>query len=554
MARKGKGRPSAFMFELRDSSAGPTPPRRPPPPQRHAPPPAAHSSPPPDPPRLDHGSFCQRIDLGSVCALVPHLPPRAVRAHCARELEAGRSVDAVVDHLLSLRLDDDSLPSPLPSLPLPSPPLPSPPLPPLPRPEAPWLARLPDEIAALLLEQLPLADVGRLGKASGACRAFTARWLAALPACRVGRPTRGWRDERVLALLRATSGARALHVAGKDVPHFRAFARLAELPVCARLEELRLSHCAHLQPHHLPLLCSRCPRLTTLEISACPALSDASLIVLGRLPKLRHLTLSRMAQLAAPSLQKLVRRCVSLDSADFSYSGEGFISECSPATGGARRGARGRRPPQGQRPASVAPQARGASPTPEESYALAAVDVEEWGEDDDDDEVDAWEGSQRCGWEPLNVARLWVRGWSSLSHLELMAADRLENLNVGDCKQLLSLRLDAPRLTRLTAHTCVLLVTIELRCPSLTHLLLCQCKRLQLLQLACAVPLEHVNLHSCRELGAPALSALLQSSGSAVRTLDLTGAIGTEEASEELLWKWCPSLRQLDASGRARKY
>jgi hypothetical protein len=36
------------------------------------------------------------------------------------------------------------------------------------------------------------------------------------------------------------------------------------------------------------------------------------------------------------------------------------------------------------------------------------------------------------------------------------------------------------------------------------------CKRLQLLHFSCAAPLSVLNLHSCRQLGVPALWALLQ--------------------------------------------
>ena len=90
---------------------------------------------------------------------------------------------------------------------------------------------------------------------------------------------------------------------------------------------------------------------------------------------------------------------------------------------------------------------------------------------------------------------------------------RLESLNASECKQLLSLRLRAPQLTRLTATGCGLLATVVLACPRRTHLVLNLCKRLQLLQLECAAPLAHLNLHSCRELGVPALQAALRSSG-----------------------------------------
>lgn len=108
------------------------------------------------------------------------------------------------------------------------------------------------------------------------------------------------------------------------------------------------------------------------------------------------------------------------------------------------------------------------------------------------------------------LCSLSLRGWSSVTHLELSAADHLESLNLGSCVQLLSLKLSTPRLARLSASSCLLLVTAELECESLTHLVLNLCKRLQLLHFSCAAPLSVLNLHSCRQLGVPALWALLQ--------------------------------------------
>ena len=159
----------------------------------------------------------------------------------------------------------------------------------------------------------------------------------------------------------------------------------------------------------------------------------------------------------------LVRRCTALEAADFSHSGEGYArltqsTDAEEAEGSAAR--RSRRPPQHQRPPSVGSLAgalgSGAygGAVEDDGAGGAAVEREEarnaeeaaWSEEA------AWVGSLRCGWEPLQLRRLSVRGWSRISQLELTAAERLVALNLGDCKQLLSLRLATPLLEQLTAY------------------------------------------------------------------------------------------------------
>jgi len=139
----------------------------------------------------------------------------------------------------------------------------------------------------------------------------------------------------------------------------------------------------------------------------------------------------------------------------------------------------------------------------------------------------------RCGWEPLQLTSLSLRGWSAITHLELSAAERLQALQLGECKQLISLKLSTSSLTRLSAAACTLLLTVELSCPSLRQLALNLCKRLQLLHLACPSPLEVLTLHSCREFGVPALSAVLQVCGQTLTHLDLNGALSTEDLTPD---------------------
>lgn len=153
---KGKRRPSSFRFELHDSTQRPlpslVPPRQPPPPPRAR-------------------DEWDRVELLSVCELLPSLAPLTVARVLARERQAGSSVEAAIDGLLSLQVRDSS-PQPEQS-------------PPSTltqgearTDEAPWLARLPDEILGMLWEQLSLLTVGKLRMVCKACHSLTTRWLA----------------------------------------------------------------------------------------------------------------------------------------------------------------------------------------------------------------------------------------------------------------------------------------------------------------------------------------------------------------------------------------
>mmetsp|Transcript_7868 Transcript_7868/g.17611 ORF Transcript_7868/g.17611 Transcript_7868/m.17611 type:complete len:295 (-) Transcript_7868:1125-2009(-) len=201
--------------------------------------------------------------------------------------------------------------------------------------DAPLLARLPDEIASIMFEQVGLVAVGRLGLACRACRAFSKRWLMQLELVRLDARARQWSDRRVLSLLSVTGGARALMLEGKHLPNFSSFSRLSELAICPRLEQLKLTDCLNLQPQHLPLLCGRCCRLSHLDLSGCAFLTDACLVVLASLHQLSSLHLTRCAQLSAASLQRVARRCPSLEHVDFSHSGEGTqpLRPCQSAAG-----------------------------------------------------------------------------------------------------------------------------------------------------------------------------------------------------------------------------
>ena len=88
----------------------------------------------------------------------------------------------------------------------------------------------------------------------------------------------------------------------------------------------------------------------------------------------------------------------------------------------------------------------------------------------------------------------------------------------------------------------------------LKQLVLAHCKRLQLLQLSPVAPLDTLSLFGCRHIGLPALNAVVHNCGTHLRSLDLNGALGTEQMTESELRSSCPNLVHLDVSGRARKY
>ena len=58
----------------------------------------------------------------------------------------------------------------------------------------------------------------------------------------------------------------------------------------------------------------------------------------------------------------------------------------------------------------------------------------------------------------------------------------------------------------------------------------------------------------CRSLNGGRVETLLRVCGSALRSLDLNGAVATEHVTEVSLRQACPNLEHLDARGRARKH
>lgn len=147
---------------------------------------------------------------------------------------------------------------------------------------------------------------------------------------------------------------------------------------------------------------------------------------------------SCVPQLSALALQRIVRRCTALESADFSYSGksgakwlcrsppapkqhfvlagDGFRVEAPGERAASAQPRRGCRTIRGSIPASASPRRSASGSTEGEPEVVLGAEME-------GEESDLWMeegggssvGSLRCGWEPLQLLHLWVRGWSRVS-------------------------------------------------------------------------------------------------------------------------------------------
>ena len=65
---------------------------------------------------------------------------------------------------------------------------------------------------------------------------------------------------------------------------------------------------------------------------------------------------------------------------------------------------------------------------------------------------------------------------------------------------------------------------------------------------------EVCKLFGCREIGAKSLRELLKTASKSLRHLDINGAYGTEDVTDEEVRKLCPNLEHLDAKGRRSKF
>ena len=99
------------------------------------------------------------------------------------------------------------------------------------------------------------------------------------------------------------------------------------------------------------------------------------------------------------------------------------------------------------------------------------------------------------------------------------------------------------------------LAAVALReCAWLETLKLSACKALDMLEAADSPRLSTLSLFGCRHVGGGTLETLLKVCGGTLRSLDINGAVGTENVTEATLHQLCPALDHLDGRGRARKH
>ena len=80
------------------------------------------------------------------------------------------------------------------------------------------------------------------------------------------------------------------------------------------------------------------------------------------------------------------------------------------------------------------------------------------------------------------------------------------------------------------------------------------CHILDALSAANSTAIETLKLFGCRIIHEEDVRTLLQNNGATLRKLDLNGALNTVNIEETEIRALCPSLEELDARGRMRKY
>ena len=106
-----------------------------------------------------------------------------------------------------------------------------------------------------------------------------------------------------------------------------------------------------------------------------------------------------------------------------------------------------------------------------------------------------------------------------------------------------------------TANSCKLLTFVKLDgCPKLEQVHLSAGSSLTKLSAADSHAIESLKLFGCRIIHEEDVRTLLQNNGAALRKLDLNGALNTVNIEETEIRALCPSLEELDARGRMRKY
>ena len=364
------------------------------------------------------------------------------------------------------------------------------------------------------------------------------------------------------------------------------------------------------------VLVASCPLLTTLSLSSCPNLTDRAALELLRLPALEDLRLRGHPQLSARASELLASQAPALTRLDLSHAGQGvFDAQPLRASPSARRhpSSEGRHGGGG----SCGSEGSGGSDfcTSSGRHKLRAgaspmiVTVERVPRatcsDDDSQTVDVSNvaggdllpspASPRSppscaasataltaasspslvdveallaspavatplGWEHVRMPRLLMINlahWRSLRRLNLDGANapKLDALLVNGCEQLTFISSRLPSLALLNASSCARLHTVRLlESPRLETLKLASCKALDTLVASESAHLATLTLFGCRALGGGTLEGLLRVCGGALRSLDLNGAVGTENVTEESLRRLCPSLEHFDGRGRLRKH
>ena len=130
----------------------------------------------------------------------------------------------------------------------------------------------------------------------------------------------------------------------------------------------------------------------------------------------------------------------------------------------------------------------------------------------------------------------------------------LLSLTVASCESLYVLQCSLPRLTKLCATGATKLTGVILDCPNLIELNLSNAKKMNPLLARGSTQLEVCKLFGCREIGAKSLRELLKTASKSLRHLDINGAYGTEDVTDEEVCKLCPNLEHLDAKGRRSKF
>ena len=130
----------------------------------------------------------------------------------------------------------------------------------------------------------------------------------------------------------------------------------------------------------------------------------------------------------------------------------------------------------------------------------------------------------------------------------------LLSLTVTSCESLYVLQCSLPRLTKLCATGATKLTGVILDCPNLIELNLSNAKKMNPLLARGSTQLEVCKLFGCREIGAKSLRELLKTASKSLRHLDINGAYGTEDVTDEEVRKLCPNLEHLDAKGRRSKF